>query len=285
MTITHSGAPASGSLVVNGQNFEPHTSPQEITLTGLSADGQVVNAVAHFSAEPSCSFTQNSAFTAPPSCASSGCVSFENNSSMDIPDESFVNSTINVPSAGTITDVNIKNLEGSHGFLEDLIFELTSPTGTKITLFSALCGSNGDGFNISLDDAASSAIMCPINDNQTEMPESPLSAFNGQEAMGDWVLTITDDGFGDVGILESWTLELCGDFGGGNDCDNPPPASGNIAAATYKNNASISTAGSILSPDVVFFKAKDCITLGNEFSVASGATLECNIEECDSSPE
>ncbi len=72
VTVTYNNAPGSGSLVVNGQSFAITSSPQTVTLTGLTANGLPVNTTANFSASPGCSMTTNSLFTAPASCASGG---------------------------------------------------------------------------------------------------------------------------------------------------------------------------------------------------------------------
>ncbi|MEZ4978025.1 MAG: hypothetical protein R2772_01890 [Chitinophagales bacterium] len=58
---------------VNGQTFAVTTSPQTVTLTNLTANGAAVNVTAFFTSNPSCTFTQNNAFTAPASCAVSPC--------------------------------------------------------------------------------------------------------------------------------------------------------------------------------------------------------------------
>lgn len=68
ITVAYSNPPASGSLVVNGQNFPITTSPQTVTWTNLPANGAPVNASVSFSANNACAFTQNNAFTAPVSC-------------------------------------------------------------------------------------------------------------------------------------------------------------------------------------------------------------------------
>lgn len=72
--VTYVNAPATGNLVVNGQNF-PIASPQNsnsttqtVTLTNLSANGLPVNATASFSANGACTLSQNSLFTAPAAC-------------------------------------------------------------------------------------------------------------------------------------------------------------------------------------------------------------------------
>lgn len=68
VTITYSNAPVSGTLDINGQSFAITSSPQTITLTNLTADGNAVNVTALFSAEVSCTIISNGLFTAPAPC-------------------------------------------------------------------------------------------------------------------------------------------------------------------------------------------------------------------------
>lgn len=69
VTVNYSNPPAGGNLIVNGQSFPVTSSPQAVILTGLTANGNAVNVTASFSAEPGCTLTTNSLFTAPASCA------------------------------------------------------------------------------------------------------------------------------------------------------------------------------------------------------------------------
>ncbi len=68
ITVEYSDEPGSGTLDVNGQSFSITSSPQTLTLVDLPSDGLSVDVTASFSAEPGCTFTVNSLFTAPPSC-------------------------------------------------------------------------------------------------------------------------------------------------------------------------------------------------------------------------
>ncbi len=70
VTVTYTNPPSTGTLDVNGQSFAVTTSPQTVTLTGLSADGNAVSGTVNFSNDMGCSDTVN--FTAPVSC-SVGC--------------------------------------------------------------------------------------------------------------------------------------------------------------------------------------------------------------------
>ncbi|MGE0636859.1 MAG: HYR domain-containing protein, partial [Bacteroidia bacterium] len=123
-------------------------------------------------------------------------------------------STLTVSGAGpTINDLNVLGLQGTHTWVSDLTVELTSPGGTTVELWSALCGS-ADDFNINLDDEAGTGIACPINLGNTEFPVNPLSAFDGENPNGTWTLTFTDGAAGDVGQLDAWSLEICTGTGG-----------------------------------------------------------------------
>ena len=70
VTLTYANAPATGTLVVNGQNFPIGTSPQTILLTNLLSDGQPVDVTAFFSADSACAQLETALFTAPASCGS-----------------------------------------------------------------------------------------------------------------------------------------------------------------------------------------------------------------------
>ena len=49
------------------------TSPQTVTLTGLTADGNNVDVTAFFTNATTCNFTENNAFTAPANCTPAPC--------------------------------------------------------------------------------------------------------------------------------------------------------------------------------------------------------------------
>jgi hypothetical protein len=68
VTVTFTNAPSSGMLEVNGQQFAIGTSPQTVTLTGLVSDGNPVDVTASFTADATCTRTENDLFTAPADC-------------------------------------------------------------------------------------------------------------------------------------------------------------------------------------------------------------------------
>jgi Zn-dependent metalloprotease/subtilisin-like proprotein convertase family protein len=180
------------------------------------------------------------------------------------------------------TDVNVRDLEGSHTWMGDLTFELESPQGTSITLFDgAACGSE-DGISAEFDDDAAAVIGC--NDwlsGGTFKPFEALAAFNGEDPNGDWTLTITDGFPQDEGTLESWTVEFCADDSDGDgivdtednctlvpnptQCDTNGDFFGNHCDADLDNNNIVNTI--------------DLGMLRNEFGSTApdnDADLDCN---------
>ena len=130
-----------------------------------------------------------------------------------------VTSTITVPTNGTINDINVVDLAGTHTYIQDLTITLTSPAGTVVTLFDQICSSEND-FDLNLDDeAAAGALPCPPTGGGTYQPSSVLSALDGEAMNGTWTLSITDNFNQDGGSLATWGVEIC--FTPSTPCNNP----------------------------------------------------------------
>jgi bacillolysin len=115
--------------------------------------------------------------------------------------------------ANPVTDINVRNLKGTHTFMGDLTFTLQSPAGTAITLFDGSACAGEDGIDVEFDDGAAKVIGC--NDwlsGGSFQPQEALAAFNDEDANGDWTLRIADGFPLDEGTLDSWSLELCRDL-------------------------------------------------------------------------
>ncbi|MGH2542082.1 MAG: S8 family serine peptidase, partial [Ardenticatenaceae bacterium] len=127
-------------------------------------------------------------------------------------------SELGVSGTGSVEDVNVLDLAGTHTWINDLVFTLLSPTGTGVSLMGPVCSSE-DNFDISFDDeAAPGEPPCPPTDGETYQPDEPLATFDGEEVNGTWTLRIEDIfPSADDGVLESWSLEVCyvGPGGGG----------------------------------------------------------------------
>ena len=133
-----------------------------------------------------------------------------------IPDDdpAGVSTTITVTDTGAVQDMNV-DLNIEHTWVGDLIVTLTSPANTTVTLIDRMgvpastFGCSNNDLLVTLDDEAGA----PIEDECTGspitgsfIPNEALSAFDGEEVNGDWILTISDNAGGDTGMLNAWTL-------------------------------------------------------------------------------
>jgi subtilisin-like proprotein convertase family protein len=127
------------------------------------------------------------------------------------PTPGVTNSTLGSAVAGTLVDVDVVGLNGTHTWINDLSFNLISPAATNVQVMAQSCADENN-FNLSLDDEAAGAPggwPCPPVGGGTYVPSNPLSGFDGQAASGTWTLRITDSGRQDTGTLQDWGLNLC----------------------------------------------------------------------------
>ncbi|MCO8121273.1 autotransporter domain-containing protein [Stieleria sp. TO1_6] len=117
-------------------------------------------------------------------------------------------SSITVPDSIVISNLDV-NVDYNHTFQGDLTGTVTSPNGTNVQLFAGSGGSvDAQNGGYLFDDDAATAFppgSSPIA-NGTYRPAEPLSAFNGENALGNWTLTIDDTFGGDSGTLNVWQL-------------------------------------------------------------------------------
>ncbi|OIQ29319.1 MAG: hypothetical protein BM564_06365 [Bacteroidetes bacterium MedPE-SWsnd-G2] len=118
-------------------------------------------------------------------------------------------STVNVPTTGTVTDVNV-TINIPHTYVEDLNITLTSPNGTEVDLSIANGGSGNNYTDTVFDQEAGTAITSgSVPFTGTFIPEGDLSTIYGEASEGDWVLTVVDTFAADGGTIEEFTLNLC----------------------------------------------------------------------------
>lgn len=138
------------------------------------------------------------------------CESYTIDTAYAIPDNAgFVIKTINVPTAGVISDVNL-TANISHTKLNDLNIALLSPANTQINLFNRGCASTATTatLNATFDDQGT-AIVCGTNVTGNIQPLQALSTFNGQSRLGNWIIGIRDLAAGNTGTVNSITLNVC----------------------------------------------------------------------------
>jgi len=155
----------------------------------------------------------SSAFTSPSSFVTTNAIC-GSMSSVDIPVFILHQGTytyfseLNWTGSGTITDVNIKDVQGTHNYLQDLTFSVISPSGTELIMVQGQCG-HWDDFNVNWDSDINNNMPCPYNDGGTYSPVMDLSAFNGEDANGIWKLKIVDSASPHGGKLNNWGLDIC----------------------------------------------------------------------------
>lgn len=107
-----------------------------------------------------------------------------------------------------VADVNV-DLELDHTFLSDIVVSLTSPAGTTVVLISNSCDDLRNVNAVFDDDAANFVCGGTPAISGTVKPLGFLSSFNGESALGEWILTVSDNAPSDGGSLKGFTLEIC----------------------------------------------------------------------------
>ncbi len=170
-----------------------------------------------------CAFGFGGIWTAGVSCATAPCEPFVcdcgtgayshcNTTGGPINDVSVNDFTINVPVQYHITDVNVC-WDGTHTYDGDVEIRLTSPMGTTIILVDNRGSFTDNWVCTSVDDEAGTPVSAgagPFTGNW--IPDQALSAFDGQDAYGDWTITFDDQVGGDFGALSRACLSFEYDY-------------------------------------------------------------------------
>lgn len=168
-----------------------------------------------------------------------------------IPDASpaGISDTINVPDSFTVEDVNV-DFSATHTFIGDFCVSLTHGATTVNLILRPGdglndchaespfgCGENNYN-NIILDDEGTLTIedrcVADATSPPNYIPNNPLSAFDGMNAAGPWILTVSDNAGQDTGTFNSWSLHFSS---GGvspcvmEPCDTCPPGTTPITDA------------------------------------------------------
>ncbi|MCB9849323.1 MAG: proprotein convertase P-domain-containing protein [Phycisphaerales bacterium] len=174
--------------------------------------------------------------------SSAGGGTYSSTPGIAIPDNdpAGVTDIISVPDSFSIEDLNV-SLDVTHTFFGDFCVTLTHPSGSPTVQLIArpgadngsdVChtgspfGCNSNDPSIVLDDEGADGPVedaCGADTSSVVTPGSytpfdALSAFDGLDSAGDWTITVADNGSGDTGTFNGWSLE----FGAtaSNDCNN-----------------------------------------------------------------
>ncbi len=113
---------------------------------------------------------------------------------------------LNVPDSGVITKISVSpNI--SHTNVTQLSFGIESPVGSSALLMDHQC-SGRSGINATFTDEATS-ITCATPISGDSKPFEPLTIFKGHDSQGTWQLFASDNQPNTVGMINSWSLNIC----------------------------------------------------------------------------
>ena len=119
-----------------------------------------------------------------------------------------------------IVDVNVW-LSATHPYVSDVSATLSSPAGTTVLLTAANGGWGANYEDTVFDDEATDSVTvgsAPFSGSWT--PQEALSAFDGEDARGTWVLSLSDSyAPSDDGVLDGWSPGIGWDNGVDTDSD------------------------------------------------------------------
>jgi len=190
-----------------------------------------------------------------------------------------VSHTINVPGPGvTVGDVNV-DLTIPHTWVGDLVVTITHGS-TSVTIIDrpgvpALggFGCDQDNYNlIIIDDEAADAIEDQCTPDLTSppnySPNNPLSAFDGMNSAGAWIITVSDNAGFDEGTLDHWSLHI--------DEPGPSPCIPRGACCTSETMCAVTTEADCTG--VYLGDGTDCESLGagHDYAADPGADIPDN---------
>ncbi|MBL0013994.1 MAG: T9SS type A sorting domain-containing protein [Flavobacterium sp.] len=120
---------------------------------------------------------------------------------------SYTVKTINVPTAGIITDVNF-TINATHPNLQNLVMAVIRPGGTTGIYFNQQCTGSAD-MNVTFD-AQGSVLTCASPTTGVYKPASlNLDSYYGFGQQGNWQFGFKDVVAGNSGSINSIDLEIC----------------------------------------------------------------------------
>lgn len=121
-------------------------------------------------------------------------------------------SRIFIEQSGSISDINIPNVNVQYNFASKITLTLVSPAGTRVVLYEEKCFST-NRIDLGFDDDAPIAVACPPDDRRVFTPIGTLADFNGEDTFGEWVLEVkASETGGAAGTIQGWGIEFCADI-------------------------------------------------------------------------
>jgi cysteine-rich repeat protein len=140
-----------------------------------------------------------------------------NTTPLAIPDSNAtgVQSPMTIATAGALSKLTVTLTNLPHEFNADLDMFLIAPSGLQRELSTDNGSTLPNYFGTQLDDAAAVSITTAVAPMTGRFrPEQSLTTtvgtdFAGVNGAGTWNLKLVDDGTGDLGTLNSWTIAAC----------------------------------------------------------------------------
>jgi subtilisin-like proprotein convertase family protein len=137
------------------------------------------------------------------------CNTYSFSTPFSLPDgsNSYTVKQINVPTAGTISDVNF-TINATHPNLQNLVMAVIRPGGSLSTYFNQQCTGSAD-MNVTFD-AQGSVLTCASPTAGVYKPASlNLDTFASFNQQGNWQFGFKDVVAGNTGTINSIDLEVC----------------------------------------------------------------------------
>ncbi|WP_345989687.1 reprolysin-like metallopeptidase [Chryseobacterium sp. Chry.R1] len=113
-----------------------------------------------------------------------------------------------VNNTGVITKIKVTPTI-AHPYVSDLAVGIESPQGSSALIWNRKCGNAAySGITASFTDTGNAVACASPIQGETKSDES-LAIFKGHKAQGEWKLFASDNYAGDVGTINSWSLEVC----------------------------------------------------------------------------
>lgn len=113
---------------------------------------------------------------------------------------------ITVNNTGTITKIKVTP-SIVHTNVRDLAIGIESPAGSSALIWNRQCN-NRSGITATFSDAGN-AVACTSPIQGETLSHESLTIFKGHKAQGEWKLFASDNNAGNVGVINSWSLEVC----------------------------------------------------------------------------
>lgn len=139
------------------------------------------------------------------------CKTYTSTTPVSIPDNvsSYTFQTIPVSNIPTnVTSVNV-TVNATHPYIGNLTIGALNQNNTIANLWSQQCSTN-DNMNITFS-ASGTAVVCASPTTGTYLPSGNLNSLAANANNGNWRLRVRDTQAGNVGTIDSWSLEICGE--------------------------------------------------------------------------